>query len=171
MVYGFHRPPPLDVVISWSETHDIIIPAKFHKEWLFLYKGSRVNISYTIRSAGSLPLSLAVAQGIESLGEWVEDPSYPNTSLSWNIIYGNDEIQQEVPKASNYYVAVGNFNSKEVQIQLKFSVKALVYDTSRAYYRCSFGDHMCALELYFLEDIVAVLSSPARNEETLNSIW
>lgn len=26
--------------------------------------------------------------GIESLVEWVEDPSYPNTTLSWNIIKG-----------------------------------------------------------------------------------
>ncbi|KAE8656767.1 Ubiquitin-protein ligase, putative isoform 2 [Hibiscus syriacus] len=172
MVYGFHRPPPLDVVISWTETHDIIVPANLHKEWLFfLNKGSQVNISYIIRSAGSLPLSLVVSQGIKSLGEWVEDISHPNTSLSWNIIYGNGGIQQEVPKSSNYYVAVGNFNSEEVQIQLNFSVKALIHNTSQAYYRCSFGDHLCALELYFLEDIVVVLSSPARNEETLNSIW
>ncbi|GMI92213.1 ABERRANT POLLEN DEVELOPMENT 2 [Hibiscus trionum] len=172
MVYGFNRPPPLDVVISWTETHDIFIPANSHKEWLFfLNKGSQVNISYTIRSASSLPLSLVIAQGIQSLGVWVQDPSYSDTSLSWNIINGTGEIQQEIPKSCNYYVAVGNFNSEEVQIQLKFSVKALIYDTSQAYYTCSFGDDLCALELYFLEDNVAVLSSPAREEGTLNGIW
>ncbi|KAL4332397.1 hypothetical protein GQ457_07G035220 [Hibiscus cannabinus] len=172
MVYGFKRPPPLDVVISWTETHDIFIPANSHKEWLFvLNKGSQLNISYNIRSASSLPLSLVIAEGIESLGLWLEYPSYPNSSLSWNIINGTGEIQQEVPKSCNYYVAVGNFNSEQVQIQLKFSVKALIYDTSQAYYRCSFGGHLCALELYFLHDNVAVLSSPGRTEETPNRIW
>lgn len=29
--------------------------------------------------------------GRESLIEWIEDPSYPNTTLSWNIIHGNKE--------------------------------------------------------------------------------
>ncbi|KAG8495072.1 hypothetical protein CXB51_013231 [Gossypium anomalum] len=172
MVYGFHRPPPLDVEISWTETHDIFIPPNFHKEWLFfLNEGSQVNISYAIRSASSLPLSLVIAQGIESLAKWVEDPSYPNTSLSWNIIYGTGKIQQEIPKSSNYYVAVGNLNTKEVEIQLNFSVKALSYDTSQAYYTCSLGDHLCDLELYLLHPNVAVLSSPGRNEESPNNIW
>lgn len=94
MVYGFHRPPRLDVEISWTETHDIFIPPNFHKvniysnlksllssliitlmifscvyyfwfqEWMFsLNEGSQVNISYAIRSASSLPLSLVIAQG------------------------------------------------------------------------------------------------------------
>ncbi|KAG4145310.1 hypothetical protein ERO13_D05G089600v2 [Gossypium hirsutum] len=172
MVYGFHRPPPLDVEISWTETHDIFIPPNFHKEWLFfLNEGSQVNISYAIRSASSLPLSLVIAQGIESLAKWVEDPSYPNTSLSWNIIYGTGKIQQEIPKSSNYYLAVGNLNTKEVEIQLNFSVKALSYDTSQAYYTCSLGDHLCDLELYLLHPNVAVLSSPGRNEESPNNIW
>nr|KJB55742.1 hypothetical protein B456_009G092000 [Gossypium raimondii]KJB55743.1 hypothetical protein B456_009G092000 [Gossypium raimondii] len=172
MVYGFHRPPPLDVEISWTETHDIFIPPNFHKEWLFfLNEGSQVNISYAIRSASSLPLSLVIAQGIESLAKWVEDPSYPNTSLSWNIIYGTGKIQQEIPKSSNYYVAVGNLNTKEVEIQLNFSVNALSYDTSQAYYTCSLGDHLCDLELYLLHPNVAVLSSPGRNEESPNNIW
>lgn len=35
MVYGFPRPPPLDVEISWVETHDAFAPANFHKvKWL-----------------------------------------------------------------------------------------------------------------------------------------
>lgn len=28
--------------------------------------------------------------GKESLVEWIEDPSYPNTTLSWNIVHGNE---------------------------------------------------------------------------------
>ncbi|XVF05328.1 hypothetical protein REPUB_Repub05bG0162900 [Reevesia pubescens] len=172
MMYGLQRPPPLDVEISWIETHDAFVPANFHKEWLFsLNKASEVNVSYTIRSANSSPLSLVIAQGTESLVEWLEDPSYPNTTLSWNIIYGSGKIQQEIPKSSNYYIAVGNLNSEEVEIQLKFSVTALVYDTTQTYYRCSLGDHLCALELYLLGENAVVLSSPGRNEETQNSIW
>ncbi|XVF69001.1 hypothetical protein PTKIN_Ptkin11bG0046000 [Pterospermum kingtungense] len=172
MVYGLPRPPPSEVEISWVETHEAFVPANFHKEWLFfLNKGSKVNISYTIRSPGSSPLSLVIARGIESLVEWVDDPSYPNTTLSWNIIYGSGKIQQEIPKSSNYYIAVGNLNSEEVEIELKFSINALTFDTSQAYYRCSLGDHMCTLKLYLLGENVAVLSSPGRIEETPNSIW
>ncbi|XVE79400.1 hypothetical protein DITRI_Ditri14bG0055600 [Diplodiscus trichospermus] len=172
LVYGLRRPPPLDVEISWIETHDAFVPANFHKEWLFfLNEGSKVNISYTIKSAGSSPLSLVIAQGTESLVEWVEDPSYPNTTLSWNIINGSGKIQQEIPKSSNYYIAVGNLNSDEVEIQLTFSINALIYDTTQAYYRCSLGDHLCTLELYLLGENAAVLSSPGRSEETPNSIW
>lgn len=26
--------------------------------------------------------------GSESLEDWIDHPSYPNTTLSWNIIYG-----------------------------------------------------------------------------------
>ncbi|XVE79401.1 hypothetical protein DITRI_Ditri14bG0055600 [Diplodiscus trichospermus] len=165
LVYGLRRPPPLDVEISWIETHDAFVPANFHKEWLFfLNEGSKVNISYTIKSAGSSPLSLVIAQGTESLVEWVEDPSYPNTTLSWNIINGSGKIQQEIPKSSNYYIAVGNLNSDEVEIQLTFSINALIYDTTQAYYRCSLGDHLCTLELYLLGENAAVLSSPGRSE-------
>ncbi|XVF19865.1 hypothetical protein REPUB_Repub11eG0147800 [Reevesia pubescens] len=172
MVYGLRKPPPSDVEFSWIETHDIFVPANFHKEWLFfLNKGSKVNISYIIRSASSLPLSLVIAQGTESLFTWIQDPAYANTTLSWNIIYGSGEIQQEIPKSANYYIAVGNLNSEEVEIHLNFSVSALIYDTSQAYYRCSLGDRLCSLELHLLEENAAVLSSPGFNEETSNAIW
>ncbi|XP_022732344.1 uncharacterized protein LOC111286575 [Durio zibethinus] len=172
MVYGLSRPSPLDVEISWTETYEVFVPANFDKEWLFfLNKGSQVNISYIIRSCSSSPLSLVIAQGTESLVEWVEDPSYPNTTLSWNIIHGSGKIQQEIPKSSNYYIAVGNLNSEEVEIQLNFSINALIYETSQAYYRCSLGDHMCSLELYLLGENAAVLSSPGHNEETQNGSW
>ncbi|XP_022753799.1 uncharacterized protein LOC111302127 [Durio zibethinus] len=171
MLYGLERPPPSDVEISWIETHDAFVPANFRKWLFFLNKGSKVNISYTIKSAGSSPLSLVIAQGKESFLDWVEDPSYPTTSLSWNIINGSGKIQQEIPKSSNYYIAVGNLNSEEVEIQLKFSINALIYDTTQAYYRCSLGDHLCTLKLYLLGEAAAVLSSPGRSEETPNSIW
>ncbi|XP_021278969.1 uncharacterized protein LOC110412690 isoform X2 [Herrania umbratica] len=172
MLYGFHGPPPSDVEISWTETHDAFVPANLHKEWLFfLNKGSKVNISYAMSSTSSSPLSLVIAQGTQSLVDWIEDPSYPNLTLSWNIIYGRGKIQQEIPKSSNYYIAVRNLNSEEVEIQLNFSFNALIYDTTQAHCRCSLGNRLCTFELYLLGENAAVLSSPGPNEETSNSNW
>ncbi|EOY33720.1 Ubiquitin-protein ligase, putative isoform 2 [Theobroma cacao] len=172
MLYGFRRPPPSDVEISWTETHDAFVPANLHKEWLFfLNKGSKVNISYAISSTSSSPLSLVIAQGTQSLVDWIEDPSYPNLTLSWNIIYGSGKIQQEIPKSSNYYIAVRNLNCEEVEIQLQFSFNALICDTTQAYYRCSLGNRLCTFELYLLGENAVVLSSPGPNEETANSNW
>jgi len=31
MLYGFHKPPPLDVQTTWSQTHNVTVPANFHK--------------------------------------------------------------------------------------------------------------------------------------------
>ncbi|XWS28690.1 hypothetical protein CRYUN_Cryun25bG0093000 [Craigia yunnanensis] len=70
-------------------------------------------------------LKLVEVQGTESLVEWVEDPSYPNITLSWNIIYGSCKIQQEISKSSNYYIAVGNFNSEEVETDLNYENPSL----------------------------------------------
>lgn len=81
--------------------------------------------------------------GKESLVEWIDDPSYPNTTLSWNIIHGKipgnfyllfcyvlgsityfinlcytgtGKVEQEMLKSSTYYIAVGNLNSEEVEV-------------------------------------------------------
>ncbi|OMO84314.1 Lipopolysaccharide-modifying protein [Corchorus capsularis] len=173
MLYGLYRKPPLDVEISWTEIHDVFVPPNFHKKWVFfLNKGSKVNVSYSIRSVSSSPLSLVIARGAESLVEWLEDPSYPNLTLSWSIIYESGKIQQEIPKSSTYYIAVGNLNSEEVEIQLNFSVNALIYDTTQAYDKCSLVDHVCTLELHPLRENAVVLSSPGHtNEETPNNNW
>ncbi|XWS28689.1 hypothetical protein CRYUN_Cryun25bG0092900 [Craigia yunnanensis] len=56
-----------------------------------------------------------------------------------------------------------------IQIQLKFSINALIYDITQAYYRCSLGDHLCTFELYLLGENATVLSSLGRSEETRNS--
>ncbi|GAV66614.1 zf-C3HC4_3 domain-containing protein [Cephalotus follicularis] len=171
-LYGFYKRPPLDVEINWTDTHDAFVPVNFHKEWIyFLNKGSKMEISYTVKSPSSLPLSLVIAKGRESLVEWVEDPSYPNTTLSWNIIYGTGKIQQEILEHSNYYIAVGNLNSEEVEVELKLSVKAFIYNTTKAYYRCSLGDHLCTLKLFILGTNVAVLSTPGAQEGIINDDW
>ncbi|RVW56570.1 hypothetical protein CK203_086727 [Vitis vinifera] len=161
MLYGFYEPPPLDVENTWFETHDASVEANFHKEWIFfLNKGSEVDISYSVKAPRSSPLSLVIAQGRESLVEWIEDPSYPNTTLSWNIIYGSGKVQQEIFKSSYYYVAVGNLNSEEVKVQLNLTMKTFLYNTTKAYYKCSLGNRLCSLKLFLLRANSAVLTSP-----------
>ncbi|KAJ4979400.1 hypothetical protein NE237_010180 [Protea cynaroides] len=161
ILYGFYELPSLDVETSWSETRNLSIPSNTHEAFIyFLNEGSEVNISYSVKSQSSSPLSLVIAKGKESLIEWLEDPSYPNTTLSWNIIHGNGVIQQKIFKSSNYYVAVGNLNSEEVEVQLNLSIQALLYNTTDAYYKCSVFQGLCSLKLYLLGTNVAVLTSP-----------
>lgn len=172
ILYGFYKPPPLDVEITWTQQHDAVVPKDFHKEWaLFLNKGSKVDISYSIKSLGATPLSLVIAQGTESLIEWIDDPSYPNTTLSWNIINGSGNIQQEIPTSSSYYIAVGNFNSEEVKVELKFIVKSLIYDISQAYYSCPLSNHLCSLQLFLMGTTTAVLTSPGPAEGASDEDW
>lgn len=99
MLYGFHETPPLDVEITWSETHKAFIQSNYHEaknpelpifklllpnvllirciwmilctqfilalqEWeYFLNTGSSIDISYSVKSPSSTPLSLVIAQG------------------------------------------------------------------------------------------------------------
>lgn len=53
--------------------------------------------------------------GTEGLAQWLEDPTYPNTTLSWNIIHG------EIERKRLYLVLVlilsfdvGHFSLQEV---------------------------------------------------------
>uniref|UniRef100_A0A2P2MH09 RING-type domain-containing protein n=1 Tax=Rhizophora mucronata TaxID=61149 RepID=A0A2P2MH09_RHIMU len=172
MLYGFYEPPPLDTAINWTETHEAIVPANFHKEWVyFLNNGSKLDIFYSVKSSSSLPLCLVIAQGRESLVEWIEDPTYPSTTLSWNIIYGSGRIQQDISRSFNYYIAVGNSNNEEVEVELNFKVKAFIYNTTKASNRCSMGKHSCSLRLFLFHTTTAVLTSPGPKEDALNDHW
>ncbi|KAI4382435.1 hypothetical protein MLD38_008401 [Melastoma candidum] len=164
-LYGFSKHPTPDVESIWNETHSLYIPVNFHKEWIhFLNRGSRMEIFYKVKS--SLPLSLVIAQGRESLIEWVEDPSYPNSTLSWNIISGMGTVRQGISKSSSYHIAVGNLNSEEVEVELTFRIKALLYNTTRAYYKCFVGDLPCSLKLSLIKADAAVLTSPSFEQGT-----
>lgn len=172
MLYGFYGAPPLDFEISWNETHNASLPFDFHKEWMFfLNNDSEVNISYNVISPRSSTLFLVIARGKESLAEWINDPSYPSSILSWNIITGSGEIQQEISTTYDYYIAVANSNYEEVKVQLKFTVKAVIYNISQAHYRCSLSNKLCSLKLRFLGANTAVLTSPAPKEGTLDDYW
>ncbi|EEF36766.1 ubiquitin-protein ligase, putative [Ricinus communis] len=164
MLYGFHKPPPMDVETTWTETHKALILPHLQEWAYFLNKGSKVAIFYTIKSPSSSPLSLVIAQGRDSLVEWIDEPSYPNSTLSWNIIFGSGKIEQEISESSNYYIAVGNLNSEDVEVELKFRMNAFIYNTTNAFYMCSLGHRLCSLKLFLLGTNVAVLTSPVPQE-------
>ncbi|KAK2641056.1 hypothetical protein Ddye_022819 [Dipteronia dyeriana] len=171
MLYGFRKPPPLDVKKAWTETHNVAVVFD-HKEWLYyLNKGSKVDISYAVKAPSSAALSLVIARGRNGLIDWVDDPSDPNQTLSWNIMFGSGEIQQEIPKSDFYYIAVGNLNSQKVEVQLNFTVNAVVYNTSNAYYSCSVGSRKCSLRLYFLRGNLAVLTTTGPTVGAFNDNW
>lgn len=50
------------------------------------------------------------------------------------------------------------------QVELKFIVKSLIYDTSQAYYSCPLSNHLCSLQLFLLGTTTAVLTSPGPAE-------
>jgi hypothetical protein len=84
--------------------------------------------------------------GSDGLAQWLEEPTYPNTTLSWNLIHGekmevgkyvysvyfnpkltletsnspgSGMITQDISRSSTYYVAVGNLNTEEVEVILQ----------------------------------------------------
>ncbi|KAL9263783.1 E3 ubiquitin-protein ligase APD2-like protein [Drosera capensis] len=152
MLYGFRGIPPLDVETTWTESHS---------EWeYYLNTGSYVDISYDVKSPSHALMSLVIAQGEENLIEWVDDPSYPNSTLSWNIIYGIGKIEQEIMSSGTYYIAIGNLNSEVVEVVLNFTIKAALYNTTQAIFKCTLTDSACVFDLSLLQENVVVLTSP-----------
>ncbi|XP_052176890.1 E3 ubiquitin-protein ligase APD2 isoform X2 [Diospyros lotus] len=165
ILYGLYKDPPLDVVTTWSSILNISVLAGIHKEWVYmLNKGSQINISYSVSSSRPSSLILIIAQGSEGFAQWLEDPSYPNTTLFWKVIHGSGTIQQDISKSLTYYVAVGNLNSEEVEVQLDIRVKALLYNTTEAYYNCAVADGGCSLKMFFPNGNAAVLTSPSSEQ-------
>ncbi|PNY05222.1 protein aberrant pollen development 1 [Trifolium pratense] len=132
-------------------------------EWkLYLNRGSEVNISYSLSSESS-SVYLVIAEGAESLSEWMADPTYPNTTLSWNMIHGTGMITQEIFRSSSYYVALGNLEGEEVEVELNLTVKAILHNTTNAYYKCALTSSPCGLNIFFPYGNTAVLNTS--NEE------
>ncbi|KAK6943501.1 protein of unknown function DUF4792 [Dillenia turbinata] len=172
VLYGFSKQPPLDVITNWSETHTVSLASYTDKEWnYYLNQGSQVNISYTVNSSSSESLILVIAQGDEGLEQWLEDPSYPNITLSWNIIHGSGTIQQEIWQSSTYYIAVGNLNSDNVEVEITVEISAVLYNTSEAYHKCFLIEGTCNLKLFFPSGNVAVLTSPGPEMGVPSNGW
>ncbi|XP_038719176.1 E3 ubiquitin-protein ligase APD2-like isoform X2 [Tripterygium wilfordii] len=185
ILYGLYRSPPLDVVSTWSKTINASVPANSHKELIyFLNEGSQINISYCVKSDSSIYLIIAqeksggrlrktlspsICSGNEGLARWLEDPTYPNSTLSWNVIQGSGIIKQNIWRSSSYYVALGNLNSEAVEMNL--SVQALLYNTSEAYSKCMFTHGVCSLRVLFPQGNAFVVNSPGVGKGSTSDEW
>ncbi|CAD6333161.1 unnamed protein product [Miscanthus lutarioriparius] len=165
VLYGLPVAPPLDVPDEWPEARRVVVPANSHRQWAyFLSKGTRLQAAYSVKSEDGVPLPLCIiiAQGKESFIRWTEMPSVQNSTLFWRLVQGNGTIEQAVNLSSEYYIAVCNLNDHhDTTVQLEFRIRTLLYNTSRADYRCSPGPGhgVCTYRLAFLGRNVAVLSS------------
>ncbi|WCJ28027.1 RING/U-box superfamily protein [Euphorbia peplus] len=171
VLYGLYKTPSLDVVKPWSRHLNTSIPADSHKEWTyFMNEGSEINISYSV-SPPSSSLFIIVAQGSEGLSQWLEDPTYPNTTLSWNVVHGSGMVQQKISTPASYYVAVGNLNTEDAKVELKLNINALLYNTNEAYYKCTFTNSICSLRVLFPNGNSVILSSPGSEDESSSDEW
>ncbi|KAE8704511.1 RING/U-box superfamily protein, putative isoform 4 [Hibiscus syriacus] len=198
-LYGLYKSPDLDVVSTWSETYTATVQADSHmasliivtlfclnnlvlfmllscnfdviQEWIhYLNRGSQVNISYNVNSTSS-SVFLVIAQGSDGLSRWLEDPTYPNTTLSWNIVDGSGMIELAIYGSASYYVALGNLNSEDIEVELNLTVRACIYSTTEAYYRCTFADGVCSLGILFPQGNSIVLTSPGPEQHSAANDW
>ncbi|KAL5232010.1 hypothetical protein ABZP36_030786 [Zizania latifolia] len=171
VLYGLPAVPPLGVPARWSEARSAVVPANFHREWVyFLNRGSEIEVDYSVRSEteSSHPICMIIARGKESFMQWTEKPSTHNTTLSWHLVHGNGTIKKTIDLSSEYYIALGNLNNQDATVLLEFRIRTLFYNTTGADYACSPGSSFCMYKLPFLGQNVAVLSSGLK--EGLNSV-
>ncbi|KAK7294696.1 hypothetical protein RJT34_17589 [Clitoria ternatea] len=167
MVYGTYEYPSLDVVSTWGENFNIYLPSGSYKDWkYYLNKGSEISLSYHVSSANS-SVFLIIADGDDNLSRWLQDPTYPNTTLSWNVILGTGIITQEIFWSSSYYVALGNLDA-EVEVELNLSVRASLHNTTNAYYKCDLTNNPCILKIFFPDGNAVVLVSPGPQQNISN---
>ncbi|KAH6776811.1 hypothetical protein C2S52_000083 [Perilla frutescens var. hirtella] len=162
-LYGFYENPPLDAMITWQETHKTSLPSSTHKEWVYYFnEGSQIDISYSVASWGSSLITLVIAEGYTELSGWLKDPSYPDTTFSWNRIHGNGTIQKDILKSSTYFIGVGNLNPEVVTVHLNMTIKASIYNTTEPYYKCTPAEGKCIFQVVFKGENAAVLTAPGR---------
>ncbi|KAM0936061.1 putative transcription factor C2H2 family [Dioscorea sansibarensis] len=160
MLYGFSDPPPLDINVAWSESHNSSVPPNAQKAWVYyLNQGAHINISYCVTPQGPYPLTLVIAKGRESLSRWIEDPSDPNITLLWKLIDGAGIFHQDIVEPSDYYIALANLNQIKMEVLLRFEIQALLYNTSGAYFKCSLHHRQCDWKLFFLQENSAILTT------------
>ncbi|KAH9672949.1 E3 ubiquitin-protein ligase APD2 [Citrus sinensis] len=147
---------------SWTNVSD--------DTWSFIIVALTFWFFGNVKSPGS-SVFLIIAQGNEGLRQWLFDPTFPNTTLSWNVIQGSGVIHQHIFTSSSYYVGLGNLNSEEVEVQLNLRLRAFLYNTSDAYYKCTFADGLCSLSVLFPNGNAIVLTSPKTEQDTSNDNW
>ncbi|XP_057536329.1 E3 ubiquitin-protein ligase APD2-like isoform X2 [Amaranthus tricolor] len=173
MLYGFNYNPLHDVQTTWSICLTEYLEPESHKEWAYyLNAGSRVDVSYDVKSPSSASLSLIIAQGRDSLLHWIHSPVYPNTTMSWNIVYGSGKITQAIQESDTYYVGVANVNLDKVEVYMNITIKSLLYNTSNASFKCLLRSHVCSFKLMFLNPNAVVLTTSGSPQvKTKNDYW
>uniref|UniRef100_A0A803KRI5 Uncharacterized protein n=1 Tax=Chenopodium quinoa TaxID=63459 RepID=A0A803KRI5_CHEQI len=172
MLYGFHELPSLDVETTWSQNYTVFIEPDYHKEWAYyLNAGSRVDVSYDVKVPDSASLFFVIARGRGNLLEWISSPSYPNTTMSWHIIYGSGNIALDIKESDTYYVAVGNLNLETTEVDLNFTIMSLLYNTTDAHFKCLLRDRTCSFKLILLKPSAAVLTSPGPGQVKNDNDW
>lgn len=172
MLHGFTEKPPLNVHRTWNETRHILLQANYHQEWMvWLNRGSVINVSYNVENEDFSSLILVLVEGKTGLNEWIEEPSYPNASLSWKSIHGTGSIEHEVDKDEEYYIAIGNLNSHSMEVHLDFKFNGILYDTTKAEYTCPLQNDLCGVKLFLLGDSYAILSTPSPKESGESDEW
>ncbi|KAF9599104.1 hypothetical protein IFM89_035383 [Coptis chinensis] len=56
-------------------------------------------------------------------------------------------------------------------VQLNLRIRALLYNTSEAYCKCSLAHGVCDFKLFFLEESTAVLTSPGSEKSRISDDW
>lgn len=51
-----------------------------------------------------------------------------------------------------------------IQVELEFTIKSILYNTTEAYYKCSLGNRLCSLRLSLGGTFAAILTSPGHTQ-------
>ncbi|KAI9116176.1 hypothetical protein K1719_013106 [Acacia pycnantha] len=169
MLYGTYGSPSLDVVTNWEESFSASISSFTSKEWkYYLNRGSQVNISYHLSSERS-SIYLLIIEGEDGLTQWLEDLTYSNSTLSWNVVHGSGVFTQDIFLSSSYYMIVRNLD-EEVEVKLSIKVRASLYNTTKAYYKCALTNNSCRVNIFFPDGNAAILTSDSK-ENTSRDEW
>ncbi|KAH9303363.1 hypothetical protein KI387_014946, partial [Taxus chinensis] len=139
--------------------------------WFGLNRGSVINVSYSVKNNDFSSLVLVLVEGQSGLNEWVEEPSYPNASLSWNSIHGSGSIKHKVDRDGEYYIAIGNLNLHSMEVYLNFEFNGILYDITKAEYKCHLQNDLCGMKLLLLDDNYAILTTPGPKKSGERDEW
>lgn len=68
-------------------------------------------------------------------------------------------------------MAVGNLNYGVVQVWLDIRSRALLYNTTGAYYECNLGQKPCRMRFFLARRNAALLTSPPQRPGTATGVW
>ncbi|KAF5940963.1 hypothetical protein HYC85_022130 [Camellia sinensis] len=187
-----HRP---DVELTWSQTHNTSLPSGFQKASSFSLsydidiQGMDIYVKYGISNQyfiqRELPESILYnpyncpSTSFQCYGAFI----YPHSGFDYGVkalLNGSrthhiliapyhGTLLMDIWTSASYYVAVGNLNSEEVEVQLNLKVKAILYNTTEAYYNCAVARGTCNLKMLFPSGNAVVLTSPGPEQGT--NVW